>query len=140
MTSPHQWSNAEPSLAEIEAAWRGNPIDQLNERGSSDQTPTASRMAGRINLGLVVLLVCLYAAAFIGLVSQTSPALIFIAAGLGNLVSVLVALRTRRVLGIAFRSRLIARREREPGLYWASLALFAITGGFLLFVVASVIF
>lgn len=30
-----------------------------------------------------------------------------------------------RIPGIAFRSRLIARRELEPALYWASLTIIA---------------
>jgi hypothetical protein len=141
MTSPPQRPAAEPSLADIEAEWRGKPVgpSATTARGFSDQSWPVSRLARRINVGLLVLLASLYAVGFIGLVSQASPALIFTAVGSANFVSVLVALRTRRVLGLAFRGRLIARREHEPVLYWASLALFAITGGFLLFAVAAVL-
>jgi hypothetical protein len=39
-----------------------------------------------------------------------------------------LGLRTGRTLGLAFRSRLIARRRQEPGLYWMSLAIFAVFG------------
>jgi hypothetical protein len=33
-----------------------------------------------------------------------------------------------KTLGIAFRSRLIARRRLEPALYWASLAILSVFG------------
>jgi hypothetical protein len=41
-----------------------------------------------------------------------------------------------KTLGIAFRSRLIARRQHEPALFWFSLALFA---GFDLLALAAVV-
>lgn len=80
----------------------------------------------------------LYLAGLIALVAQAPAELTFVAIGAANLVAALAALRTWRVLGLAFRGRFIARREYEPGLYWASIALLGVSGGFLLFAVASV--
>jgi hypothetical protein len=47
-------------------------------------------------------------------------------------------LRSGRTLGIAFRSRFIARRREEPRLYWASLAIFAAAGLLLVYAVINV--
>jgi hypothetical protein len=41
---------------------------------------------------------------------------------------VALGLGTGKTLGIAFRGRFIARRQHEPRLYWASLAIFALFG------------
>ena len=60
-----------------------------------------------------------------------SSGLVFGGIGFANLFVCAHALRTRRIYGIAFRSRFIARREFEPVLYWSSLAIFAISGAFL---------
>jgi len=51
---------------------------------------------------------------------------------------VIVGLKTGRTLGVAFRSRFIARRESEPGLFGCSLFLFGLAGLFLTYVVVSV--
>jgi hypothetical protein len=50
---------------------------------------------------------------------------------------VVIGLRTGRTFGIAFRSRFIARRESEPGLFGCSLVLFGLVGVFLAYVVVS---
>jgi hypothetical protein len=71
-------------------------------------------------------------------VDQTS--IIFLAVAAVCLAVVGFALRTGRILGIAFRSRFIARREHEPALFWISLAIFAAFGAFLLYAVISVRF
>ncbi len=71
-------------------------------------------------------------------VDQTS--IIFLAVAAVCLTVVATALRTGRILGIAFRSRFIARREHEPALYWISLAMFAVFGAFLVYAVISVRF
>jgi len=42
-----------------------------------------------------------------------------------------------KTLGVAFRSRFIARRRQEPALYWASLTIFSVAGAFLVFVVLA---
>lgn len=81
----------------------------------------------------------LYLAGVLALVAQTRAEPTFVAIGSANLVAALAALRTWRVPGIAFRGPFIARREYEPGLYWASIALLGVSGGFLLFVVASML-
>ena len=49
------------------------------------------------------------------------PAEMFAALGAASLLLALLGLRTHRIVGLAFRGRLIARREREPLLYWASI-------------------
>lgn len=64
--------------------------------------------------------------------------LIFLAIAGVCFVIVAVGLKTGRTLGVAFRSRFIARREREPGLFGCSLLLFAALGGFLTYAVISV--
>lgn len=46
-------------------------------------------------------------------------------------------LKTGKILGIAFRGRLIARRKEEPGLFGCSIMVFAVFGLFLIFIVAS---
>jgi ABC-type uncharacterized transport system permease subunit len=65
-------------------------------------------------------------------------AYLFIAMAIVCFAIVGIGLKTRRIVGIAFRSRFIARREHEPVLYWASLFLFAGLGVFLAYAVASV--
>lgn len=129
----------EPTLAEIEVAWRGKPLEQPAEdarRGPARTPPTKSGRS--INRALLILMACLYLAGLIALVAQAPPGLLFVAISSANLVAALVALRTWRVLGIAFRGRFIARREYEPGLYWASVILLGASGGLLLFIVVSV--
>lgn len=86
----------------------------------------------------MILMGYLYLAGLIALVTQAPAQLTFVSIGSANLVAALAALRTWRVLGVAFRGRWIARREYEPGLYWASVARFGVSGGLALFVVASV--
>jgi hypothetical protein len=54
----------------------------------------------------------------------------FLAVAAICLTIVAFGLRTGKTLGIAFRSRLIARRRQEPALYWASLTIFAAFGLF----------
>jgi hypothetical protein len=54
------------------------------------------------------------------------------------LAVVVLGLKTGKTLGIAFRSRFIARRLYEPGLFWASLTIFAVAGLFLIFVAINV--
>ncbi|MFZ0267999.1 hypothetical protein [Caulobacter sp.] len=51
---------------------------------------------------------------------------------------VALGLKTGRTLGVAFRSRFIARRENEPGLFGCSLLLFGAVGVFLTYVVVSI--
>ena len=51
---------------------------------------------------------------------------------------VAIGLKTGRTLGVAFRSRFIARREREPGLFGCSLLLFAALGACFTYAVISV--
>jgi hypothetical protein len=46
-------------------------------------------------------------------------------------------LRSGKTLGIAFRSRFIARRHEEPVLFWMSLAVFAAFGAVALLVALS---
>jgi hypothetical protein len=128
----------EPTPAEIEAAWRGKPVEQFPEPGLRGAPRPAPTELGRsINRALLILMACLYSAALVALVAQAPAELTFVALGSANLVAALVALRTWRVLGIAFRGRFIARREYELGLYWASIALLGVSGAFLLFVGAS---
>lgn len=55
----------------------------------------------------------------------------FLAVAVICLTIVGFGLRTGRTLGIAFRSRFIARREHEPTLYWVSLTMFAAIGLFI---------
>lgn len=43
-----------------------------------------------------------------------------------------------RTFGVAFRSRLVARRNEEPALYWLSLAIFVGAALFLVFVAINV--
>lgn len=136
MPSPPQ---SDPTLAEIEAAWRGKPLEQSVEqppRGPARTPPTQS--ARLVNRVLLILMACLYVAGLVALLAQVPAELTFIAVGSANLMAALVALRTWRVLGLAFRGRLIARREYEPVLYWASVMLLGVSGGFLLYAVASV--
>lgn len=51
---------------------------------------------------------------------------------------VAVSLATGRTLGIAFRSRFIARRTHEPALYWMSIVIFGALGAFVAYAVVSV--
>jgi hypothetical protein len=128
---------ADPTPAQIEQAWRGQPIT-VDAARDLPAPPHLSKAARRINLWLLVFAASLYAVAGLCLAFQTSAEIVFVGVGLANLLVCVYALRSHRVLGIAFRSRFIARREREPVLYWASLSLFAISGAFLLFVLFSV--
>jgi hypothetical protein len=68
MPSPPQ---PDPSLAEIEAAWRGKPPEQPSEPGSRGPPRPASTNLGRsINRALLILMACLYLAGLIALVAQ----------------------------------------------------------------------
>ena len=129
MTSQH----GDPTLAQIEQAWRGQAVT-VGAADDLPEPPRLSTVARRINLGLLILAASLYAATGLCLVLQAHFEIVFVGVGLANLLVCAYALRSRRILGIAFRSRFIARREREPVLYWASLSLFAMSGTFLLFV------
>ena len=128
----------EPTLAQIEQAWRGERITGDVASDLPAPPPRASRTARWINAGLLVFAASVYAAAGLSLVLQAHGEIVFAGVGLANLLVCVHALRTHRILGIAFRSRFIARRELEPGLYWLSLAIFAISGAFLLFVLFAV--
>jgi hypothetical protein len=64
---------------------------------------------------------------------------IFLAAACICLAIVAVGLKTGRTLGVAFRSRFIARREKEPRLF-GSLLLFGVIGAILIYAVTSVVF
>jgi hypothetical protein len=127
----------EPTLAQIERAWVGKPIAKPEEDPHA-LPPAPSKVAARVDLALLVVFVCLYALAAVGLVFQVGPELVFGAVGAANVAYAIYAFRTHRILGVAFRSRFIARREREPGLYWASMALFAVSGAVLLIVLFTV--
>ncbi len=62
---------------------------------------------------------------------------LLIGAALICFLIVAVGLKTGRTLGIAFRSRFIARRESEPGLFGCSLFLFGLAGLLLVYIVIS---
>lgn len=53
-------------------------------------------------------------------------------------VIVAAGLKTGRTLGVAFRSRFIARRESEPGLFGCSLLIYGLFGAFLVYAVIFV--
>ena len=131
MTSQH----GDPTPAQIERAWRGQPltVDAAKDLPAPPRLSTAAR---RINLGLLIITASLYAVA--GLCLALQPRAFFVAVGIANLFVCVHALSSHRILGIAFRSRFIARREREPVLYWASITLFATSGALLLFLWFSV--
>ena len=63
---------------------------------------------------------------------------IFLAVASICFVIVVVGLKTGRTPGVVFRSRLIARRESEPGLFGCSLLIFGVFGAFLVCAVLSV--
>lgn len=63
---------------------------------------------------------------------------VFIAIAAACFAVVGVALRTGRILGIAFRSRFIARREHEPVLFWLSVTMAGVLGLFLAYIVVAV--
>lgn len=65
---------------------------------------------------------------------------IFLAAACICFVIVAVGLKTGRTLGVAFRSRFIARRKNEPRLFGCSLLLFGVIGTILIYAVTSVSF
>ena len=71
----------------------------------------------------------LYAGA--GILIPIPPASIFAALAAAALILALIGLRTHRIVGLAFRGRFIARREREPVLYWASLILIGLLSAIL---------
>jgi hypothetical protein len=122
---------AEPEIAQIEQATRRQPI----VASTADENPRFDR---RVNIAILALTAALYTAGALGLVFQAGGFAVFGSVGLANLLVCVHAQRTRRILGIAFRSRLIARREREPILYWMSFLLFAISGVFILFLLFAV--
>jgi hypothetical protein len=64
---------------------------------------------------------------------------VFVLVAVGCLGTCVLALLTGRIIGVAFRSRFIARREHEPGLYWASIAVFAFFGGIAALCVAQAV-
>lgn len=66
--------------------------------------------------------------------------IIFVAAAGACFAIAAVALKTGRVLGLAFRGRLVARRQQEPILYWGSLAMLTAFGSFLTYAVVAVRF
>jgi hypothetical protein len=126
-----------PTLEQIEQAWRGLPIKATAD--GLPAPPQLSKTARRVNWAILALAGTLYVTGALCLALQVPSGLIFFGAvGLANLLVCVHALRSRRILGIAFRGRLIARREREPGLFWASLALFAIFGALLSLVLFTV--
>lgn len=53
---------------------------------------------------------------------------------------VAIGLKTGKTLGIAFRSRFIARKKEEPILFGCSLWIFGVLGTFLIYVVLSLAF
>lgn len=57
---------------------------------------------------------------------------IFLGIAAACFVIVAAGLKTGRTLGIAFRSRFIARRESEPYLFGCSLFIFGTVGALLL--------
>lgn len=63
---------------------------------------------------------------------------IFLAIAAICFVVVAVSLRTGRTIGMAFRGRFIARKEKEPGLFGCSIILFGLFGLFLVYAVVSV--
>lgn len=132
MTVSSPEPSSRPTLAQIERAWRGPPTWPDDDAGPPP--PARSHRARQIDRALLLVVACLFALAGAGLVFPLSARVIFSALGAANVLGVLVGLRTHRMLGIAFRSRFIGRREREPVLYWASLAMVAIVGAFLVFI------
>lgn len=126
-----------PTLAQIEQAWRGQPIRAIAE--DLPAPPQLSETARRVNWAILALVGALYATGALCLALQVPSGRIFFGAvGLANLLICVHALRSGRILGIAFRSRLIARKEREPVLFWASFVLFATLDAILLLVLFTV--
>jgi hypothetical protein len=59
---------------------------------------------------------------------MTLGAGLFIAIGAMCFAVVALGLKSRRFIGLTFRSRFIARREQEPWLYWSSLCVIVAFG------------
>lgn len=60
----------------------------------------------------------------------------FLAIAVASFIIVGISIWRGATLGIAWRGRIIARRDREPKLFGCSVAMFAALGAFLVFVVA----
>lgn len=56
------------------------------------------------------------------------PSLVFITIAAASFIVVAIALKTRRMPGLTFRSRFIARRDQEPWLYWSSIGAVIVLG------------
>jgi hypothetical protein len=125
-----------PTFERIERAWRGRPIDGPDEL---DETPAPplSKSARRLNWTLATVIAALYLFGVVGFFFPIEPLAMMTAVGCANLLVVVVGLRTGRIIGLTFRSRFIARREREPVLYWSSLALIGLWGLLVLWAVWS---
>jgi hypothetical protein len=122
--------------ARIERAWRGQPIDAPDDPEGPPPPPPLSNTARRINWALAIAVGVLGLVVAAAIMLRLSLAVSFGALGAAFVVLALIALRTQRMVGLTFRSRFIARREREPVLYWSSLILLAGWGAF----VASISF
>jgi hypothetical protein len=135
MTNPRR-GPPPPTFARIERAWRGQSID-APDKPEGPPPPFASLMARRINWALAATMIglCLFAAA--GFVLPIRPDAIFGALGGASLDLALLGLRTHRIIGVTFRGRFIARREREPWLYWSSLGVFGLWGPIMLWLAWS---
>jgi hypothetical protein len=125
-----------PTFERIERAWRGQPIEAPDEPEGPPPPPPLSATARRLNWALATAAIGLCLFAIAGFVLTIRPEARIAALGAATLVLALVGLKGRRVLGLAFRGRFIARREREPVLYWASLVLLGLWGAFLVCVAA----
>lgn len=119
-----------PTLAQIERAWRGLPIVGPEE-DEGPPPPVLSPVARRNNWLLAALAVGLCVFAGVGGALSIPAQFVIGLVGAALLMLAMIGLRTQRMLGIAFRGRFIARREREPALYWLSLALIGFIGVFL---------
>jgi hypothetical protein len=121
-----------PTYAQIERAWAGKPIDGPDLDDDSPG-PERSNAEGLVDLALLALTPLLFLFGLVGLIVSLEPRLAFAAVGAGCWTGVAVALRTHRMLAVSpIRSRLIARREREPFLYWSSVVAAAGWGALVL--------
>ena len=59
---------------------------------------------------------------------MTQGAWLFTAIAVTCFALVAFGLKSGRFIGLTFRSRFIARREQEPGLYWSSLCVIVAFG------------